>query len=52
VVLNVNKNNPPEIENTIKKSATDYKWEKIYYILFNKNTNELLLFLTNCLLQT
>lgn len=25
VVLNVNKNNPPEIENAIKKSDTDYK---------------------------
>lgn len=25
VVLNVNKNNPPEIENTIRKSAKDCK---------------------------
>lgn len=25
VVLNVNKNSPPEIENTIKNSITDYK---------------------------
>lgn len=27
VVLNVNKNNPPDIENTIKKSSTDYKYK-------------------------
>lgn len=25
VALNVNKNNPPEIENTIRKSTKDYK---------------------------
>lgn len=31
VVLNVNKNSPPEIENTIRKSTTDYKWKKKLY---------------------
>lgn len=34
VVLNVNKNNPPEIENTIMKSTTDYKWKNIYLIKY------------------
>lgn len=29
VILNVNKNNPPEIENTIKNSIIDYKQKKI-----------------------
>jgi hypothetical protein len=37
VVLNVNKNNPPEIENTIMKSVIDYKYKQLFKFIFFKH---------------